>query len=126
MQPSLLLAVAGAGGLGAVARHLLATCIKAWWPDLPLAVAVVNVAGCLGFGVCWALAAGRWSPAVHAAVFAGFFGGFTTFSSFAHECHELLVAGRTGMFLLDAIGQNLLGIAAMAAGIALGAALRPA
>ena len=47
-------------------------------------------------------------------------------SSFAHECHELLVAGRTGMFLLDAIGQNLLGIAAMAAGIALGAALRPA
>ena len=46
------------------ARHLHQGLVA----NLPLAVAVVNVAGCLG-RVCWALAAGRWSPAVHAAVF---------------------------------------------------------
>lgn len=120
MQASLLVAVAGAGGAGAVVRHLLAQWLKVLWPDLPLATACVNVVGCLGFGVCWALAQDRWSPVVAAAVFVGFFGAFTTFSSFAFDCHELLGGARPGWFLINVLGQNVLGLSAMAAGLALG------
>ena len=55
------------------------------------------------------------------AVLAGFFGAFTTFSSFAFDCHELLAARRFGLFAANVLGQNLLGIFGIAAGILLGA-----
>jgi fluoride exporter len=126
MQWSFLAVVALAGGVGAVARYLLAFWLKAAWPELPLATAIVNVAGCLGFGVCWGLAAQRWSAAWSAAVLVGFFGAFTTFSSFAFECHELLAARRFVWFAVDLLGQNALGLTAMAAGIGLGGMLRSA
>lgn len=126
MQGSLLVVVALAGSVGAVARYALALGIRGWWPDLPLATALVNVVGCLGFGLCWALGAPRWSSAWSTAVLVGFFGAFTTFSSFAFECHELLVARRFAWFAIDLVGQNVLGLAAMAGGILLGGMLRGA
>ena len=43
MQVSLLVAVAGAGGAGAVVRHLLAQWLKVLWPDLPLAAVWVQL-----------------------------------------------------------------------------------
>lgn len=133
MQGAVVLAVAAAGSVGAVARWLLAEQLNARWPELPFATAAVNVLGCLGFGVVAALAAGRWPPAVAAGrwppafaagVLAGFFGAFTTFSTFAHDCHELLARGRWGWFALDVLGQNALGLLAMALGLRLGALLR--
>jgi CrcB protein len=124
MNASLLFATAAAGAAGTVARLAIGTWVRAAWPDLPLATAIVNVLGCLGFGVCWALAQGRWSPLVGAAVFVGFFGGFTTFSSFAFDCHELWVARRFALFALDVVGQNVLGLAAIAVGLWLGGLFR--
>ena len=118
--------VALAGAVGAVARYALAAWIKGCWPELPMATAIVNVVGCFGFGLCWALGTQRWSAAWSAAVLVGFFGAFTTFSSFAFECHELLVARRFGWLALDLIGQNLLGLAAVAGGILLGGLVRGA
>lgn len=125
MQVSILVAVALAGSVGALARHALAMLVQAQLPGLPVATAAVNVVGCLGFGICWALAQDRWSPLVATAVFVGFFGAFTTFSSLAFECHQLLVARRLLWFALDVVGQNLLGLLAMAAGLAVGGLLRP-
>jgi CrcB protein len=124
MQGSVVLAVAAAGSVGAVARWWLAEQLNARWPELPFATAVVNVLGCLGYGFVAALAAGRWPPAVVAGALAGFFGAFTTFSTFAHDCHDLLARGRLGWFALDVVGQNALGLLAMALGLRLGALLR--
>ncbi len=124
MQPSLVVAVAVAGGAGVVLRHVLGAAVATAWPHLPLATALVNVAGCLGFGLCYGIGHGRWSPVASAAVFAGLFGGFTTFSAFAFECHELWAAKRWTVLALDVVGQNVLGVLAMAAGIAAGSWLQ--
>ena len=54
------------------------------------------------------------------AVLAGFFGAFTTFSAFAFDCHELLLARRFGAFVLNFAAQNALGVAALWIGIVVG------
>ncbi len=123
MSFPLLLAIAGAGGLGAVARYLLVLAVQTAWPGMPLGVAIVNVLGCFGFGCCWALAADRWSPTIAAAVLVGFFGAFTTFSSFAADCHTLWTDGRLTAWAINLVGQNVAGLLAVVAGVAVGEAL---
>ena len=99
MNPSLATIglVALCGGVGSVVRLLVATGVRnaAGEPYL-LGTLVVNLIGCFLFGVAWGYASGNWSKAMQAAVFTGFFGGFTTFSSFAFESYELFVQGRIG------------------------------
>ncbi len=120
MQASHLLAIAAAGSVGALARHLLVIAVQAAWPGTAWAIAAVNLVGCFGFGVCFGLGSGRWSPVVAAAVLVGFFGAFTTFSSFAAECHGQLLARQWGQLLANLLLQNVIGIAALAAGVGLG------
>ncbi|MBZ0154464.1 MAG: CrcB family protein [Planctomycetes bacterium] len=120
MQPAVLLAVAAAGALGAVARYLALFAARSWFEAPIVGIAVINVLGCFGFGCVWSLGfQGRWSPLVATAVLAGFFGAFTTFSSFAFDCHELWLQKRVDLLLLNAAAQNVLGFAAMWAGIRL-------
>ena len=110
-------AIAAAGSVGAVLRFLLVQLLLPW-PGAPWATAAVNVAGCFGFGLCWALSQGRWSPLLTAAVLVGFFGAFTTFSSFAFDCQQLLAERRYAALLGNAVLQNVLGFAALLGGIA--------
>jgi CrcB protein len=110
-------AIAAAGSVGAVLRCLMVQSLQSW-PGAPWATAAVNVAGCFGFGLCWALAQGRWSPLLTAAVLVGFFGAFTTFSSFAFDCQQLLAERRYAALLANFVGQNVLGFAALLGGIA--------
>jgi CrcB protein len=124
LQPGVLAAIAGAGAVGALARHLATTGVLALWPAMPMPSAIVNVLGCAGFGVCFALAHERWPAAASAAVLVGFFGGFTTFSSFALEGHLLAAGRRWGLLALELIAQNALGLLAIAGGLAVGARLR--
>jgi CrcB protein len=97
--------------------------VQSAWPGGPWAIAVVNVVGCFGFGLCFGAGSGRWSPVVAAAVLVGFFGAFTTFSSFAAECHAQLAARQWLLLLANVLLQNVVGIAALAVGIALGKAV---
>jgi CrcB protein len=121
MNWPVVLCIAAAGALGSVARWLLAQAVAQRFGDgYPAGTFVVNVLGCLLFGVCMGIAGTGWSQPLRAAVFTGFFGGFTTFSSFAFECSELLAAGRTGAFALNVLGQNVLGIGGMWLGLLLG------
>lgn len=120
MQGTLLLAIAAAGSLGAVSRYLLTLGVHALCPQFPLHTFVVNVLGCLLFGVCWAAGNERWSPVLSNAVLVGFFGAFTTFSSFAFDCLALYEQQRLWSLLANVVGQNVLGLLAMLAGIALG------
>jgi len=120
MQLSLLAAIATAGSAGAVCRHLLAELVRSWCGTFPLHTLVVNVAGCLGFGIAFGCGHGRWSPTVSAAVLVGFFGAFTTFSSFAFDCVQLLETRRLLALAVDVVAQNGLGLLGLVAGIALG------
>lgn len=125
MNTPLLLAVAGAGAVGAVTRVLLVAVAGRCGLSAPWAVALVNLIGCFGFGVCHCLGSRHWSPAVAAGVLAGFFGAFTTFSAFAFDTHQLLLARRYALLFANLLLQNGLGFLALAAGLQLGRSLRP-
>lgn len=120
MQASLLVAIAVAGSLGSVCRYLLTVLLVSWCGTFPLHTFVVNLLGCLLFGMCWAIGHGRWPANVTTAVLVGFFGAFTTFSSLAFDCVMLAEDRRFGALALDLLGQNVLGVVAMWGGIACG------
>jgi CrcB protein len=113
-------AIAVAGAFGAVSRHLLVHAVQAAAPGFPLGTLVVNLVGCFLYGLCWAVGHDRWSPALAAALLTGFFGAFTTFSSFAFDCVHLLQQGRLFAALVDVLAQNTLGLLGLWAGIACG------
>lgn len=120
MQASLLLAIAAAGSVGSVCRYLLGQLVLAWCGEFPLHTFVVNALGCLLFGVVYAAGSGRWPSHVTAAILVGFFGAFTTFSSFAFDCVALAQERRWLWFGLDLVGQNVVGLLAMWGGMVLG------
>lgn len=108
--------MAAAGGLGAVARFALGV-LPFTGETFPWGTLVVNVLGCLLFGLLFPLVERHaWPPGLRLAVFVGFLGAFTTFSTFAHET---AVLGREHG-LVAAAGnpavQNLLGLAAVVSG----------
>ena len=120
MQASLLVAIAVAGALGSLCRHLLSELVVSWCGTFPLHTLVVNVTGCLLFGVAWGLGNGRWPTIVTLTVLVGFFGAFTTFSSFASDCVLLGQARRFLALAGDVLAQNAVGLLAMWAGMSLG------
>lgn len=124
MSLPVLGAVAAAGSLGAVLRYLAVVWLQGQHLGAPWATALVNVLGCFGFGLCWALGHERWSPLVTAAVLAGFFGAFTTFSSFAFDGQQLLAERRWLLLVGNVVGQNVLGLAALLGGIGVAGWLR--
>jgi CrcB protein len=87
------------GGVGCIARMAVS-----WWcavkfgPSFPVGTLVVNVLGCFLIGVFAGLTRpdGGWElpPIVRQAVMLGFFGGFTTFSSFALQTLNLVNDGQ--------------------------------
>ena len=120
MQFTVLLSVACAGALGAASRHVLATWLRDAVGAGPVPIALVNVVGCLGFGLCAAALEGRVSQAVYVGVLAGFFGAFTTFSAFAFDGVQLLDDRRYVVFFGNLLLQNALGAGGLWFGLALG------
>jgi fluoride exporter len=124
--PTLVLALALAGGLGTLARYAVALgATRIGWAAFPWGTLAVNVAGSAAFGLVWGLSegGGRFSPGLKAVVLAGFLGGFTTFSAFAGEVAQMLTAGRyaaAGAYLL---ASNALAVAGVVLGIAVGRAV---
>lgn len=102
------------GALGSLGRWLVAEWIAAmpWSAGFPYGTLLVNVAGSLGIGIFseLLLEGGLWNPGsgVRALIFAGIFGGFTTFSSFSLQTLALM---RSGQVLLA--GVNILASVAL-------------
>ena len=116
MTPLVLLAVAVGGALGAVLRQLTSVSL-AGRGRVPLGVLVVNTVGSFVAGV--ALGA-PIDPTVQLIIVSGLCGGLTTFSTFAVETIQLVMAGKHRAALMS-VGQNLVwGIAAALIGLALG------
>lgn len=115
-----------AGTLGTFARYWLTGLIQRHIStEFPIGTAVINIIGCFLFGLAWAFMENRLSISaqMRTVIFVGFFGAFTTFSSFAFETSQLLDESQwlwaSGNILL----QNVLGITGMITGLAIGKSL---
>lgn len=115
-----------AGGLGSLSRYGLAGLVqRLHGGSYPLGTAVVNILGCLLFGLAWAAADKRmhWETEFRLIVLTGFMGAFTTFSTYIFETGTLHRDGQWGALALNLLGQNALGLAALFLGLSLGRAL---
>ncbi|MBO8170693.1 MAG: CrcB family protein [Bacillaceae bacterium] len=92
-----LVAVGAGGFVGAVIRYLVDLWLStAYWPTI-----LVNVTGSLGLSMAMVYFLKRKADPgwVQLFVTAGFFGSFTTFSTFSGEAFELLRQGELTFFL---------------------------
>lgn len=122
MQKLFFLAVAG--GIGALSRYTLAGLVQRYFgSSFPLGTFVVNILGCFLFGLIWSILETRLGPQYRVVVLTGFMGAFTTFSTYAFESAQLLQHGQWGWAIANMAGQNVLGLALMLGGLALGRAL---
>ena len=121
-----LLLIAVGGALGSVCRYGLSTVVQRWSsPFFPYGTFVVNVLGCLLFGVIMGAARQRFvlGPSERAFLLIGILGGFTTFSTFTYETFALLQDGQFVRALANAGGQLVCGLVALWAGYVMVAAL---
>jgi fluoride exporter len=107
------LLVAAAGAAGVLARYGLSR-LPLGPAALPWTIVAVNVAGSFLLGLLVA------EPAAADALGAGFLGGFTTFSTFSVQIVTDVDGGRPGRALAYLAVSVAGGIAAAAAGCALG------
>ncbi len=103
--------------IGGVLRYGLSTWVhrlldNPWFPYGTLAV---NGLGCLAIGFFAGLAESRmaFTPEIRLAVFVGFLGGFTTFSSFAFETFSLVRDTQSLAAFINIALQLILGLAAV-------------
>jgi CrcB protein len=107
------------GALGSMARFGVNQAAAQWLPaGFPFATFLVNAIGCGIFGVLAGLGerSGVLTPALRAFCLVGVLGGFTTFSSYGFETVALARGQAWGLAALNAGGQVIVGIAAVAAG----------
>jgi len=112
-----------AGALGTLARYGLAGFVHRFNDGpFPWGTVAVNISGCLLAGFLWTLFESRWpvTGEIRAAVLVGFLGAFTTFSTLILETGEMLRLAEWMGAAGNIAFQNVLGIVALFAGIAIG------
>ena len=118
-----LLMLAGAGSLGCLARYGLTGLVQRLAGSaFPYGTLVVNVLGCLLFGLVWGILEKRVGLGVHwrLLVLTGFLGSFTTFSTFTFESMKLLENGAWALAFANVTGQVLAGLVMVYLGLQLG------
>jgi fluoride exporter len=113
------LAVAAAGGAGAVARFLVDLAVSRAVPArFPLGTLAVNVTGSFAAGLVTGLAiTGHLGIEVEIVVAGGFLGAYTTFSTAMVQAATELLEGRRGEAVLNLGATLALSFAAAAGGI---------
>jgi CrcB protein len=107
------------GALGSMARYGLTVFVSRYLPpSFPYGTFIVNVVGCLVFGLIVSLAGDRVALGTPGRAFLliGILGGFTTFSSFTNETFVLLRNGQGLAASVNVVGQVVIGLAAVWAG----------
>jgi CrcB protein len=122
VTPLLVLAVAVAGGLGAVARLVLDGVTRSLVRvNFPLGTTVINVTGSFLLGLVTGLALANGLPAEWRAVLGtGFLGGYTTFSTASFETVRLAQQRRYRAAAFNGVGMLLLALAAAGLGLWVG------
>jgi CrcB protein len=122
-MPLLFLAVAGGGFVGAPARYVLDRVItERVLSDAPWGTFVINIVGSVILGVVAGLS-GHVSGVEMKLIGTGFCGAFTTFSTFTYQTLALFEEGSYSKAMANVLGSVALGLAAAAAGLAIGLAL---
>jgi CrcB protein len=120
-HPKLLGTIAVGGVIGAEARYGLAEALPHGAGAFPWATLVTNLLGCLSIGLLMGWLAARPGRPQLARPFlgVGILGGFTTFSTYALDLHDLLAhhhAGTAAAYLLLTLAG---GVAAVVVGLRL-------
>ena len=120
-----VIAVALAGAVGALARWGLGAWFGQRFPAFPWGTLFINVSGSFLLGLLFVLLTDRLgaSPTTRLALTTGLMGAYTTFSTFSLETFRLLEDGSTTLALANVAGNLLLGLIAVALGVALGRAV---
>jgi CrcB protein len=121
LERKAILAVISIGGaLGSVARWGLGV----WWPHspgaLPWATYTINVVGSFLLAVLVVLVTEVWSTSTYLRPFlgVGVLGGFTTFSTYMLDVHELLLDGRVRSAAVYLVASPLSGLVSAWIGLA--------
>jgi CrcB protein len=120
------MSVALFGAVGTLARYGLTRIVEARSVSVfPWATFLVNLTGCFVVAVAIAALVDRpGTPAwLRVGLVVGFAGGYTTFSALAVDTYDLAVGSELAAALANAAGSVALGVAAVAAGTALGRAV---
>lgn len=118
-----ILCIALGGALGALSRYGLGEAVnKVVGSEFPWGTLLVNLSGCLVFGVLAGLAEERipLSEELRMLLFVGFLGAFTTFSTFAFHSGQFMEQGQWGWLIANVLLSNVLGIALLLGGLFLG------
>ena len=113
-----ILAIMLGGGLGATSRHGVNIFVQRYAVgNFPIGTITVNMLGSFLIGLCGALLE-HYKVAAEYRLFllVGFFGSFTTFSTFAREKAELLKIGDIKTVIVYALTSNVLGVLLVFAG----------
>jgi CrcB protein len=112
-----------AGMAGTLARYWLSGAVqRLCGTGFPWGTLVVNVLGCFLFGFVWTLAEewGVINEQSRLVILTGFMGAFTTFSTFAFDSASMLSHGDWWRAAGNIALQNIVGIAAVYVGFAIG------
>ena len=121
MNAWLLVAAALAGGVGAGLRYLVDVLVIGGRPArLPLGTLVVNITGSFALGLLTGFGAGIIGGDAAWIIGVGLLGGYTTFSTVSVESVLMMRTGEARRGWLNVAGTLLLGVAAAAAGVAIG------
>lgn len=109
MTPVLLIALALAGGVGAMARLVIDGLIRDHGPgDHPIGTMIINLSGSLLLGLVAGLVLAGLPAVVQAVAGTGFCGGYTTFSTACVETVRLLQQRRWRGALTHGLGTVVL------------------
>jgi fluoride exporter len=115
------LCIASGGGIGALSRFALGGWIQARTVgDFPAGTLLVNLSGCLVFGLLYGWLGAGISQQLRGLLFTGMLGGFTTFSTFGFETVNLLQRGQQGTALIYLAASIVGGLLAAWLGLTIG------
>jgi fluoride exporter len=118
-----ILVIALSASAGALSRYGLgALALRMFGPTFPVGTFLVNALGCLAVGFLGTLLenASFLTHNMRLAIFIGFLGSFTTFSSFAFETWNLFKQGDLMLAGLNVFGSFLVCFIALFIGVWLG------
>ncbi len=121
MNPSVLLAIALGGALGALGRHFVGSLMLHWLgTSFPWGTLAVNIVGSFAMGALVETMALVWSPSqeLRALLTVGFLGAFTTFSTFSLDFYVVLQRGEIGLASIYLLASVSLSIGGLIAGLA--------
>ncbi len=117
-----ILLIAVFGAIGTLARYVLQGVVQTRiGSTFPYGTLLINLSGCFFLGLIGQFTLNRIvvSPEMRMAIAVGFFGGFTTFSSFGWETAKMLEAGEWLRASTYVTASVVLGLILSVAGIRL-------